>query len=111
MSASQEVCAGEMTLSCEAAVVPEDLMTSREQTSTPEFTNSWLANVNNYNELESDPGLMSQDSIDCLQWAHGGTNGRPESPLQFDHDEVVHIESEVCNVQPMAGCPSDYCWL
>ena len=62
-------------------------------------SSQWLDSVNSYNEL--DPGTtscaISADSLDgCLGWAANVHNGRPESPLRFDHDEVMGV-SDGCH--------------
>ena len=75
-----------------------DLERSVEQRCTPPMSNSWLSSINSYNELEANAGAFSHDSLDCLSWAHGGNNGRPESPLEFDHEEVLQIDPEGTNV-------------
>ena len=70
-----------------------DLTESREQLSTPELSRSWLSSIHHYNELEGHTSLISQtSSTDGLQ------NGRPDSPLRFDHEEILQIETDVCNV-------------
>ena len=91
---------GEMTDSCDVVPCDDDLTASREQTIAPDLSNSWLTNVNHYNELDPNPVIMSTDSIDCLQCGHqvAPPSGRPESPLQFDHEEVLQIETDVCKV-------------
>lgn len=84
----------------EQPTVPKenDLERSVEQRCTPPMSNSWLSSINSYNELEANAGAFSHDSLDCLSWAHGGNNGRPESPLEFDHEEVLQIDPEGTNV-------------
>ena len=67
------------------------------------MSSSWLESVNSYNELEGDSAILS-DSLDCggglVGWAHAqAENGRPESPLQFDHEEVLRIDTDVCKTE------------
>ena len=51
-----------------------------------------MASVNKYSELEGDMGMVSQDSLDCCRWNQ--ESGRPESPLVFDHEEVLNIKTD-----------------
>ena len=77
-----------------------DMMESREQVIKPMMTSSWLETVKNYSELEGDSAIFSQDSVECLNWNTQDT-GRAESPLRFDHEEVLHIDSSI-EVRPTA---------
>ena len=57
------------------------------------MSSSWLENVKYYNELEGDTALLnSQESVDCINW-NTRDSGRPESPLQFDHEEIMAINT------------------
>lgn len=78
---------------------------SREHRASPMVLSSasssaWLDSVNSYNELDpaTQACAMSTDSLDnCIAWATGNMqNGRPESPLQFDHDEVLAVSIDSC---------------
>lgn len=76
-----------------------DLLGSREQRVVPLMTSSWLENVNKYSELEGDSAIFaSQDSLEVLNWnTSDNCNGRPGSPLHFDHEELLRIdEDQVC---------------
>ncbi|KAK2144307.1 hypothetical protein LSH36_769g00064 [Paralvinella palmiformis] len=86
-----------------------DMMESREQVIKPMMTSSWLETVKNYSELEGDSAIFSQDSVECLNWNTQDT-GRAESPLRFDHEEVLHIDSsiEVDSSQDQSmNCPTN----
>jgi hypothetical protein len=76
-----------------------EMTESREQTIKPMMTSSWLETIKNYSELEGDSAIFSQDSVECLNWNTQDT-GRAESPLRFDHEEVLRIDSsiEVCRL-------------
>ena len=68
---------------------------SHEQRVPPEMSASWLDNVSQYTELEGDGAIFqSQDSLECLNW-NTQDCGRAESPLRFDHEEVLRIDPEV----------------
>ena len=74
------------------------LMTeSREQPVVPELTQSWFEAVKSYSELDNDSAILSQDSLDgVIDWTATMTtqpSGRPESPLKFDHNEIMRIET------------------
>ena len=68
---------------------------SRELGAEPinHMSSSWLENVKFYSELEGDTALLnSADSVDCINW-NTRDSGRPESPLHFDHEEILAINT------------------
>ena len=67
---------------------------SREQPVLPELTHSWFDAVKSYSDLDNDSAILSQDSLDgVVDWATTQNSGRPESPLKFDHDEIMRIDA------------------
>ncbi len=77
------------------------MIQSREQKALPpDMTNSWMESVSRYSELEGDNALLaSSGSVQCLNWNTRDT-GRAESPLRFDHEEILKInEAGVCAMQ------------
>ena len=53
---------------------------------------SWEHQVNSYSEYE-DAAVLSQDSLDCLDWAP--ENGCHDSPTtEFDHEEILQIDPD-----------------
>ena len=82
------------------------MIISREQKATgpTDMQGSWIEHINSYSEFD-DSAVMSQDSLDLV-------SGRPESPLRFDHEEVLRIDPErdVCTGQRcvvvVVGCLS-----
>ena len=99
-------------------VPSEDLTESREQVIPPpaELCSSsrWLTSIHHYNELEgpmhdSTDTLVtwgslatsslndSQHSSIELRGGAGSVRGPPESPLKFDHEELLRIDPDVCS--------------
>ena len=78
----------------------DNMMTeSREQPIVPELTQSWLEAVKSYSELDCDSAILSQDSLDgvldgAAEWT-AQNSGRPESPLKFDHEEIMRIDTSL----------------
>lgn len=78
-----------------------DLTESREQPIIPELTQSWLENVKSLADFDGDSAILSTDSLDCMVGDallnQRGMSGRPESPLQFDHEEILRIDTSMNN--------------
>jgi hypothetical protein len=53
----------------------------------------WVDHLNSFSELE-DSAVLSQDSLECLSCAWVQENGRPDSPLAFDHEEILRIDDD-----------------
>ncbi|XP_023932122.1 transforming acidic coiled-coil-containing protein 2 isoform X2 [Lingula anatina] len=75
---------------------PEKPTVSEPQStlSSHELTQTWVNHMPRLTSEMDDSAVLSQDSLDCMSMSWSQENGRPDSPLQFDHEEVVRISCD-----------------
>ena len=71
------------------------MMSSREQLIRPVMTESWLETVCKCPQIADDPAIFSTSGLQDSIYDARDCGGRPESPLRFDHEEILTIETDV----------------
>ena len=72
-----------------------DMVSSREQLIRPIMTQSWLDTVTKCPQIADDSAIFSTSGLQDSIYEARDCGGRPESPLRFDHEEILTIETDV----------------
>ena len=70
---------------------------------------SLVDSIKSYSELD-DSGILTQEALNCT-WGQQHVSGRPDSPLQFDHDELVGINTDQDVCCAVVSCLLVWCVL